>query len=56
MLLLDFALWIIPFTLIVAPLRRFTSLLAQFQQIHENMRSPRHGIPSFWSLLARSHL
>lgn len=54
MLILDLGIWIVPFTLFIAPCRKFTSFVARIQQLFRDT-TLLDVVPNFWRYLASSH-
>ncbi|CAL9766750.1 unnamed protein product, partial [Musa acuminata subsp. burmannicoides] len=53
MLLLELGIWIIPFTLVLAPCRRLVFLVSRIQGFRECVLRSRSTSPAIWSRLAR---
>lgn len=53
MLLLELGIWIIPFTLVLAPCRRLVLLVSRIQGFRECVLRSRSTSPAIWSRLAR---
>ncbi|CAA7403720.1 unnamed protein product [Spirodela intermedia] len=46
MLILELGIWVIPFTLLIAPCRRFTLLVANHQELRWSMAAPLSAVPN----------
>ncbi|KAF3321269.1 hypothetical protein FCM35_KLT14522 [Carex littledalei] len=53
LMILELGIWLIPLTLVLAPIRRFVLLISKIQQLHASMSGPRFSSPDMWSRLAR---
>ncbi|RWV80170.1 hypothetical protein GW17_00058599 [Ensete ventricosum] len=53
MLLLGLGIWIIPFTLVLAPCRRLVLLVSRIQGFREFVLRSRSTSPAIWSRFAR---
>ncbi|KAF8662115.1 hypothetical protein HU200_056307 [Digitaria exilis] len=56
MLILELGIWVLPFTLLLAPARRMVSLVAELQRIFLAIacrRAPPPGLGEVWSRLDR---
>ncbi|PKU65060.1 hypothetical protein MA16_Dca027584 [Dendrobium catenatum] len=49
MLILELGIWLIPFTLLLAPCRRFVLLVAKLQQLHTIITRPFSSSPNIWN-------
>lgn len=59
MLILDLGIWILPFTLLIAPCRRLTHLIARLRKLLEGVGvvgSPWDAIAALWRRLAGAHI
>ncbi|KAG6504046.1 hypothetical protein ZIOFF_036371 [Zingiber officinale] len=53
MLILELGIWLIPFTLVLAPFRRLVLLVSKLRQIRDGVVASRSTSPAIWMRLAR---
>ncbi|KAG1359257.1 hypothetical protein COCNU_08G007030 [Cocos nucifera] len=53
MLILELGIWIIPFTLVIAPCRRLVVLIDKLQQLWTTITSSLSRPPAVWRRMAR---